>query len=476
MTKIVIINPPLDSNSEGTYERWAPSMPLGYLGTALLDKGYDVEVIDAKYDSVSLQEIGEIVKKKRPRIIGITVMTEDFRSASITAKKVKSIDHNIVVVVGGPHPTALPTMALDDCEHFDISVAGEGEHVLPIIVDSVKSGNYEEIKKIPGVSIRLKNGSIFSNSDPPTIINDLDKIPFPRWHKLLNVSNSTLFPIVTSRGCPYKCVFCQPVYGRVSQGRRTESTRFRSVSNILSEVEYLVSEVSCKRIAFCDDTFTLNRKRVLEFLDIFVKKGYHNKVKWWGDTRVNLVDLEILKKMKAAGCEMVSFGIESGNDEILKKIGKGITKDQARKAVKWAREADLKIRTFFILGHPYETRQTAQDTLNFASELNADGVTFSIMTPLPGTVLEDWAKNGIGGLRFISTNWSDYSLQLSDVCELDQLPISDIKYLQMRGYLRFYIRPSRLLNLLKIINKKKIPFITLHLLKVLIKSFLPKSK
>ena len=180
MTKIVIINPPLDSNSEGTYERWAPSMPLGYLGTALLDKGYDVEVIDAKYDSVSLQEIGEIVKKKRPRIIGITVMTEDFRSASITAKKVKSNNFNKVGLLATGTTVKYKIYSKDfDKFGIELVVPEEQEKVTKVIMNILAGKKLEKDKEeLKQIIEKLKNNGaeaiVLGCTDIPILLQQED--------------------------------------------------------------------------------------------------------------------------------------------------------------------------------------------------------------------------------------------------------------------------------------------------------------
>lgn len=451
MVKIVLINPPIDSKSEGTYEKWAPHLGLGYLASTLLHAGFRCEIIDAKFEGINLSEVHERIKACKPDLVGITMVTEDFRSASHVGQMVKEIDSSIIVIVGGPHPTAVPTRTLEENKNYDIAVEGEGEYSLCDIIGVVESGNLNKLRDVKGITYRSESGIV--RNEPRPLIKDIDSVPFPAW-KLFKTDEDTLYPIITARGCPFRCIFCQPLYGKI--------VRFRSVENLLAEVNYLISNFRCKKISFQDDTFTLDRKRLSEFLDRFIEKGYIDKITWICETRVNTVSPDLLKKMKKAGCVSVGFGVESGNEEILKIIKKGITKDQARNAVKWAKETGLFTRTFFILGHPYETEETAKETIDFAKELNPDMTTFSIMTPIPGTEVEQMAEKGIGGLRLLSKDYSDYSLQLGKAMELEQLSISQLKRLQLKGYLGFYLRKRKFGNILGLINKRRIPKIFWH--------------
>jgi len=451
MVKTVLVNPPIDPKSEGTYEKWAPHLGLGYLAASLLHAGLKCEVIDAKFEGINLTEVHERIKVCKPDIVGITMVTEDFRSASHVAQLVKEVDSNILVVVGGPHPTAVPTRTLEENKNYDIAVEGEGEFSLCEIVGIIESGDLSKLREVKGITYRSESGIV--RNEPLPLIKDINSVPFPAW-ELFKTNENTLYPIITARGCPFQCIFCQPLYGK--------TVRFRSVENLLAEVDHLVSNFGCQKISFQDDTFTLDRKRISEFLDRFIERGYNDRIKWICETRVNTVDLDLLKKIKKAGCISTGFGVESGNEEILKIIKKSITKDQAKNAVKWAKEAGLFTRTFFILGHPYETEETAKETIDFAKELNPDMTTFSIMTPIPSTEVERMAEKGIGGLRLLSKDYSDYSLQLSKAMELEQLPISQLKRLQLKGYLSFYLRKRKFGTILGLINKRRIPKIFWH--------------
>ncbi len=452
--KVLLINPPTDPSSEGTYEKFMPHIGLGYLGAYLCQKGFNCEVLDAKFEGVDLGSVTGRIEALKPDVLGITMMTEEFRSASTTAKRVKEIDPDIVVIVGGPHPTALPTQTLLDEKNFDIAVYGEGEYTLYELLTVLNNGHRARLNEVQGIAYRL--GDEVIQTSPRPWIEDLDKLPFPAW-ELFRVNKETRFiPMLTGRGCPYKCIFCM----RVSGSR----PRFRSVENVLEEVDRLVDRFNCRYLYFCDETFTMNRKRLFQLCNGFIERGYHKVLKWRCETRVSSVDQEMLHKMKEAGCDTVGFGIESGNDEILKVVNKGITTEQSINAVRWAKNASLTVETFFILGHPFETRETVNDTIRFAKQLNPDTAEFSIMTPLPGTELADMAERGEGGLRLLSKNYVNYSLQLSRSMELESLPLAELKRLQLKAYMTFYLRPGKFFTLFKLINVKRLPRILAHYL------------
>lgn len=458
LPRVCLVNPPLDPRSEGTYERWAPHLGLGYLTAYLRKQGGDCLVVDGKFEGFSAATTASRVLAHDPAIVGITMMTEDFGQAAEVAKRIKLARPSVTVVVGGPHPTAEPVETLQGDLNYDIAVAGEGEHALHELALTLVNGpNSTDLGAIPGLAYR-RNGQIAQTAVRP-FLNLLDELPFPAWDAYAVTAN-TRFPVITGRGCPFGCIFCARPYGN--------RARYRDVGSVLDEVGYLIERFRCHHISFFDETFTLNRQRTERFLAGFLERGYHRRVHWDCETRVDRVDRELLAKMKAAGCTGVGFGIESGNDEILKVVNKGITKAQARQSVKAAKEVGLFVQTYFILGYPFETRKTVRDTIRFARELDPSSAEFSLLTPLPGTQVYNWAREGTGGLRLLSEDYRDYSLQLSRAMELQGLPLRQLKRLQLWAYLSFYLRPSKFGTLLRLANVKRTPRILGHFLRQLL--------
>ncbi len=462
LPKVCLVNPPLDQRSEGTYERWAPHLGLGYMTAYLRKQGVPCEIVDGKFEGLTVASTARRILSTQADIVGITMMTEDFGQAAEVAKRVKQDSPGATIVVGGPHPTAEPAKTLEDDPHYDIAVAGEGEHTLHELALALSDGTKGDFAAIPGLAYRQSDKVVRTEVRP--FLTTLDELPFPAWDAY-PVTSRTRFPLITGRGCPYGCIFCARPYGN--------RARYRDVDSVLDEVSYLLDRFQCRHISFFDETFTLNRQRTERLLDGFMERGYHRRVQWDCETRVDRVDKEFLAKLKAAGCVGVGFGIESGNDEILKIVNKGITKDQARQSVRAAKEVGLFVQTYFILGYPFETRDTIRDTIRFARELDPNSAEFSLLTPLPGTQVYDWAREGTGGLRLLSKDYRDYSLQLSRAMELEGLPLRQLKRLQFWAYLSFYLRPSKLLTLLRLANVKRTPRILGHFLK---QSFLPAKR
>jgi radical SAM superfamily enzyme YgiQ (UPF0313 family) len=218
----------------------------------------------------------------------------------------------------------------------------------------------------------------------------------------------------------------------------------------VQELEHLAAEYRPREIIFYDETFTLNRRRVVAILELMIERGLHKRFTWVAQTRVNECDEELLALMARAGCREIDFGIESGNASILARIGKGISLDEARRAVRAAQGVGIEVVTLFILGHPGETSQTAKDTINFAVELNADRLALGIMVPYPGTEVARMAQAGEGGYRLLSLRWADFDKYLGDALELDTLSRRDLERLQIWGYLKFYLWNHRYRDLLRL--------------------------
>lgn len=224
--------------------------------------------------------------------------------------------------------------------------------------------------------------------------------------------------------------------------------RLRSPENVIDEIKLAIQRFHPKSLDFADDTFTFPKLRTIKICDLMIDSGI--KLRWTALSRVTEVDQHLFYKMKEAGCVRVSFGIESGNPELLKVIKKAITINDVEQAVKLAKKAGLATVGFYIIGHPYETPQTIQDTIDLAAKLNTTKVSFSIMVPYPGTELYEMAKRGEGGCKIISENWEDYDLQLGNAMELEGLSRKKLESWHVRAYLTFYLRNHRLLDLTRL--------------------------
>jgi anaerobic magnesium-protoporphyrin IX monomethyl ester cyclase len=439
---ILLLNPPCmfgKDNLWGKIVANTPALGLGYLASTLEARGYEVKILDAGVERMNFEEVRQYLKKS-PKVpwIGISAISFTFWSALEVAKIVKQVMPNCKLVMGGVHPTLCPEEALKS-PYVDFVIRHEGDYTLPELIAGIR---YDEIL---GLSYK-DNGRIVHNLPRP-MIEKLDDIPFPAYHLLpLNKSRLTVgcekrspaTMLLGSRGCSFKCRYCSTV----TMGSKV---RYRSPQNIFEEIMLLMKDYGIREIHFQDDSFTLNRKNVLELCSLIIKKRID--LSWLCMANIVAVDLEMLKLMKRAGCHQICYGIESGNEEILRNLNKKVTLENVRNAVRWTKQAGIDARGAFILGCPGETEESMKKTLNFMKELNLDLISLNILAPLPGTEIYKWAKeNGY----LISEDWRDYSFDKSVIRLPTIHPKTVDRYLK-KMYRSFYFRPSYMFNrLLKI--------------------------
>jgi anaerobic magnesium-protoporphyrin IX monomethyl ester cyclase len=444
--KVLLINPPAENTlptevPDFLSEERGPNPPLGllYLASTLQAAGHDVEVLDSQVEGLRFDGIQGIVRRVKPDLVGTSAMSFTLIDALYTAKAVKDVDGDIKVVFGGPHPPIYPreTVSLP-C--VDYAVAGEGEHTTTQLIEALEGD--EPLGGVEGVAYREGDGVVFTGQSP--FIEDLDGLPFParkltpyRKYSSLLSKRSPITTLFSSRGCPYKCLFCD----RPQMGKRF---RARSAKNVVDEMAECV-DLGINEFLIYDDTFTIDRQRVL---DICAEvKGRGLDVGWDIRARVNTVDRELLHELAAAGCERIHYGVESGNPDILRVLRKGITLKQVQEAFKLTREAGIETLAYFMIGSPRETRETIADTVNFAKKLNAGYVHFSITTPFPAT---DLYRMGLEEGILKSDYWREYAMNPTpgftpQVWE-ENLAKEELIDLLHKAYKRFYVRPAYIVD------------------------------
>lgn len=435
--KIFLLNPPAKKVAEKIDTPPYQHIGLGYLISVLEKNGFPAKVVDAKLDRLSFRNSLSQIADYRPDILGITAKTHEVTMAAEVAKEYKRLDPAVRIVLGGVHMTALPDDTLKRYPQIDFGITGEGEYSFISLIKAIENG-VNDLSGIPGVVFRAEDGAI--KQTPPERINDLDALPFPGWK---HFKRATMYSLMATRGCPFACIFCMQALGR--------TVRKRSAENIVGEIEAAIATRRPDSLFFSDETFTCDREWAHRVCDMLMSKGINKKIKWKTSTRVDAVDREMLKKMKAAGCNHIVFGVESGNEETLKTIKKSITKEQAVRSIALAKELGLFVECGFILGHPNENMKTALETIDFASKLNTDIADFGIMVPYPGTEVRRMALNGEGGYRILTDDWSEYNKQLGNALELENLNRSDLERLQLIAYLRLFIYNARYMDLIKFI-------------------------
>ena len=359
-----------------------PPLGLAYVASYLEKNGFDVKIVDCSLGK-SHEEMMNILRKEKPDVVGITSTTPVYESALKVAENVKREIQETVVVIGGSHVTALPEEVMKT-GFFDFGVLGEGELTMLELCKELEKNNGKDVKKIKGLVYR--KGKVVHFTGKREFVKKLDELPFPAWHLLPKLSEYSPTPasykrlpqgiIMTTRGCPFQCRFCDnAVFGC--------SYRERSSDNVLEEIDLLVEKFGMKDLKFFDDTLTVNKKRLYEICNGIRERGYD--FEWCCLTRVDNVSEEMFRKMKDSGCWQVLFGIESGDPKVLKNMRKDITIEQASRAVKLAKSADLVTRCDFLFGTPGETLESMKRTLEFAKKLNPDFAHFNKFTPYPGS-------------------------------------------------------------------------------------------
>lgn len=422
-------------------------IPLGiaYIATVLKQSGYQVKVIDLNIHPYRI--LYELVP--RCNLIGISSNTLTYSYSKKVLALVKKIKPDIITVMGGPHPTCLPTEVLYENNFVDIVVIGEGENTMKELCEKLEKG--EDIDSVAGIAYR-RNGDI-RVTPPREFIKNLDDLPFPdldlfpplelyTTYSLPHTLSVKTAGIITSRGCPYSCIFCfKSVFGK--------KWRARSPENVVNEWEILVKKYKVKQIAVLDDTFNIDQKRVIEICDLIIKRKLVVPWQTSSGLHANHVSEELILKMKEAGCYKIAIGVESGNQRVLDVIDKKTTLSQLRKVFRLLKKHGLETSGFFVLGIPGENELTMKETIKFAKVLDPDYVQFTIANPFPGTRLYSIVKEKGRFLKkyddFSAFTGADANFKLPD------LPAALLKRMRKKAYISFYLRPKYLIK--RIFNK-----------------------
>lgn len=451
--KILLISPPFKNTIQSCQPKileegldFLPPLGLMYIG-AYLEKNTDhqVEILDTQVEQLNYNQLKKEVKKRNPDIVGITAMTFTLIDVIKTAKIIKETNSNIKIILGGPHVIIYPEETIKISE-IDFLILGEGEQVIKKLLENIDEP--EKLKEVKGIVFREKGKIV--NTGRADFIKNLDELPFPARHltpfkKYFSVisSNTPVTTMFTSRGCPYKCLFCdRPTFEKVF--------RARSAKNVVNEMEEC-QKMGIKEIFIYDDTFGVDRQRVLDICSEIKKRNLN--IFWDIRTRVNTVDEEILRALKSAGCQRIHYGVESGTQKILNILRKGITLKQAEKAFHWTKKAGIQTAGYFMIGSPTETKEDILKTISFMKKLNPDYVHVSITTPFPGTdlykmTLEEKIVSHDVWREFAKNPKSDF---VPPVWE-KELSRKELFSLLKKTYRSFYLRPKYILK--KIIQLK----------------------
>jgi anaerobic magnesium-protoporphyrin IX monomethyl ester cyclase len=435
MFTVCLINPPVLA----VLEPWYDQPDFGRTGLAYLAgylrqfQGYDIHIIDAKFERLNFKQVEERVLTIKPDLIGFTAFTNEIRPAAYQAAMIKKILPDTITVVGGVHVTALPEQTLLEFPSFDIGVVGEGEITLYELCEMIR--NQKGLTNVKGLVLRLDN-KIIQTPDRERIFNQ-DSIPFPAWDLL---PPAKTYYVQSIRGCPYNCLFCMNPNGKVA--------RKRSVDNVISELKLIIFNYRPQRISFGDELFSVDMIRTHALLDAMIAHQIGGMVRWDVQTHVNYVDEALFKKFKAAGVDRVELGVETGDEDALRKMGKGTKLSNILTACEAGKKAGVKIGTFLLFGQPNETIESIQRTIDIAVKINPVIPMFGLMTPYPGTEVARMAANGEGGYKLLTTDWDEYNKQIGGAMEFANLSRRQIEWLQIKAYLMVYIKNHRYKDLI----------------------------
>jgi len=449
--KTMIVNPPTCTGMkyirEGRCEQRLNSfqyvmvpISLPMIAGALEAKQHEVKLLDCIANDVDVEGLKKAIREFNPSFVLFNMSTATSSSDLKVIDMMREVSDVHFTVIGN-HATSLPEEVLKGCSLNSV-IRREPELTAQDLVDALEKGR--DLLKVQGISFKQTDGTIVHNEDRPFNEN-LDDLPFAARHLLDNakytlpVINEPYTLIITSRGCPYSCIYCTAYqyYGK--------KVRLRSAENVVDEMQECLEKHGLRNFTMWSDTFNQNRKFVMEVCAELKKRGLEKKIRWMANSRVDHVDPEVLSEMRSSGCIGVSYGVESGVEEILKNMKKGATAEQARIAVRQTKEAGIEVLTHIIFGLPGETMETIKETIKYVKELDPDYAQFYCAIPFPKTELEAMGKKE----GWITTeDYAKYELN-QPILNMPGMSVEQLQEARKMAYRAFYLRPSYILKRLR---------------------------
>lgn len=443
--KIVLIQPKAYAHNPTHVNE---PLNLGYLASYLRENGYkNIKILIGAF--LSDKQLIDISSKAD--IVGFTATSPMMTHGKKIAEAVKLKNPSVNIVFGGSHPSVAVENTLQN-SFIDVVVRGEGEVTFYELVRAFETNS--SLKEIDGIS--YKENNIIINNQNRTLIENIDLLPFPardifdqkQFTKRAYIgSEKNIAWVLSSRGCPNRCTYC------ASHEIWTRKWRARSAQNIVAEIQELITKYNVNRIDFADDTFTVNKKRVIEFCELL--KAEKMDISWGCNSIVNNVDKELFGAMRSAGCEEIWMGVESGSPQILKEIKKGISIDKVKEAFDLSKEAGLKRHGYFMLGAPSESKETINQTEQLIREINADSISLTVLTPYPGCDLYISAKEN--GLVRDDMDWSRIDLHYMNIAAIPTPNISKQELIEEHNRLIKEFQIQKIDN--NALNVKKVLYI-----------------
>ena len=445
--RVLLLRPAAEKKS------MARVLPLGLLaiGSVLKRAGHQVKILDLRISNSPDEELDSVMKSFKPQVVGIGVMTIECKYGFIDAAKVKDINPEVTIIFGGPHCSHEPQFILND-PNVDLMVSGEGDLTIVELIDALEQDG--DIENVPGIAYK-KNGSYVRTADRP-VIRDLDK--FDQEYDLINLEryfnfqssmdffpvfrNKRFLPLVTSRGCPFKCTYCHDIFDK--------SIQYRSPEAVVDEIEYLINKYGVREFHIVDDVFNVNMKRAKIVLDAIIERNLNIHISFPNGLRADFFDDELIDKMQRAGVYRMALGIESGSQRIQDMIQKDLDINIIYDVVEKLTQARMSVHGFFMLGFPSETRKEMKETIDFACDLGLTTANFSLVIPNPGT---DLRQTFIESRESNFEDFSEYTFDAAS-CNASEVEGEDLVKLKREANKKFYLSLQRFRYVLRAVEPK----------------------
>lgn len=444
-----------------------PPIGLGYLAKVVTPR-HTVKILDCLMHDISENKLADYIRNYRPELVGVQVYNIDKSVARRYLKIVKRINDSIITVVGGPYPSCEPGNVFNFFgECLDFAFHGEAETGFAGLLDKISNDKSIDFVNIEGL-IWVNNGNLVMNN--PYFIKNLDNIGAPEWSLLAPeayppapvgafLRDYPVAPINVSRGCPYNCSFCA---GWKITGH---FVRYRSIENVINEIEILYKKYGIREIHILDDNFTYNKEYVRGFCNSLLKTGISIKLACPNGVRINTLDRNLLELMKEAGFYAVHLGIESGSQKVLNYMGKALSVELIKEKINIIKKAGMSICGYFIIGYPGESVRDLESTIKFSLELPLSRAMFMNFLPIPGTRIFELLqkKNKLNKLNLSKNNF--YTVNYKP----DLMSPAMLKILQLKAFLLFYLRPKIIFeNIKDIYNFKHLLYLIKRIFRILV--------
>jgi anaerobic magnesium-protoporphyrin IX monomethyl ester cyclase len=439
--KISLISPPWTHHCDNDIKQFAkrvggayPPLNLAYLAAIAEKEGHTVQIIDGEAEELSIDQVLAIVNKFSPDIIGLTATTPFYHISVLLAERIKQQDKKFLVAIGGAHITVLKEHAFEDC--FDYAFIGEAEKSWEQFLDKYEKGS--DLSQVGGILYRNKEKEII-DTGPAETVGDINELPLPSRHLLKNelyiagtMNGDKVFTaMMTTRGCPFNCIFCSTkVFGK--------SSRRRTPKNVVEEIKECKEKYGTEHIYFMDETFTVNKQHCMEICDLLIKENLGVTLEVC--TRANLIDEELVKKMAESGLARLIFGLESVDENIRKIMKKNVPLESYITANRLANKYGIETLNSCMIGMPGETKETIRKTLRFLRETKEIKLAnVAIAVPYPGTELYEMVKKGEYGLKLVTDDFSDFQRYNAAVMQVGDLSPQDLIDIQNEAFASIFI-------------------------------------